>query len=88
MRPSQVAKLYGKDCTSSSDEPTGRAGIDAGGEGTAGTGRRWLKVAEYAREANLSPQTVRDQLRTGRLQGRKFKGRWRVAASALTKGRR
>lgn len=59
----------------------------AGGEGTAGERRRWLKVAEYAREANVSPQTVRDQLRTGRLQGRKFKGRWRVRASALNAGK-
>ena len=85
MRPSQLARLY-KDSTRGSTEPAGRAG-KADGEGTVGAGRRWLKVAEYAREANVSPQTVRDQLRTGRLQGRKFKGRWRVRASALNAGK-
>lgn len=83
LRPSQLAKA--QDRTRGSIEPAGRAGKADGG-GTVGE-RRLLRVEEYAQAANVRPQTVRDQLRTGRLQGRKVKGRWRVYASELKRGR-
>jgi hypothetical protein len=83
LRPSQLAER--QDCTRGSVEPAGRVGSTVDGEGTVDTKRRWLKVDEYAKAANTTPQTVRDGLRTGRLKGRRFKGRWRVLASELKK---
>lgn len=47
------------------------------------TKRRLLTVAEYAAATGTPEQTVRDQLRSGRLSGKKYGGRWRVNASQV-----
>jgi len=56
--------------------------------------RRLLTVAEYARATGIPEQTVREQLREGRLRGRDLnagsgtRGRWRVFASEVERNRR
>jgi excisionase family DNA binding protein len=46
-------------------------------------GRLWLSVAEYSERTGLPVQTVRRQLREGKLHARKVgkgRGTWRVLA--------
>lgn len=56
--------------------------------------RRLLTVAEYAALTGTPEQTVREQLREGRLRGRDLnagsgtRGRWRVFASEVERNRR
>jgi excisionase family DNA binding protein len=47
--------------------------------------RIWLTVEEWCEVTGAKPNTVRRQLREGRLSGRKTKSGWRVLASELTK---
>jgi|GEM_PF-1738004 len=57
--------------------------------------RRLLTVAEYARATGIPEQTVREQLREGRLRGRnlnadrpgRVRARWRVFASEVARYR-
>lgn len=57
-------------------------------------GRRLLTVAEYAALTGVAEQTVREQLREGRLRGRDLnrgaghRARWRVFASEVARNRR
>lgn len=54
-----------------------------------GKRRTLLTVPEFCAATGAKPNTVRKQLREGRLPGRKTKSGWRVAARALrdTRGR-
>ena len=46
-------------------------------------GRRTLTIAEWCELTGALPNTVRKQLREGRLRGRKTKSGWRVMAGEL-----
>lgn len=48
-----------------------------------GRKRLLLTVSEYAEATGAKPNTVRRQLREGRLRGRRTKSGWRVLASEL-----
>ncbi|HET6496639.1 MAG TPA: helix-turn-helix domain-containing protein [Thermoleophilia bacterium] len=47
--------------------------------------RRLYRVAEFAELTEVPQQTVRDQLRRGRLSGKRVRGRWRVFAKEVHK---
>ena len=47
------------------------------------TNRRTLRVAEFIAATGMNDQTAREQLREGRLRGKKLKGRWRVYAGEV-----
>ncbi len=48
--------------------------------------QRWFDVAYIVNLLGVHPDTVREWLRDGRLQGRNFGGRtgWRISETALT----
>ena len=44
---------------------------------------RVLLVSEFAKEARLHPETVRDWLRTGRIRGTRVGSSWRIPAEEI-----